>query len=54
MKCTNGDLYPYRHSVHGEATRVALRKNGSVSIDAPHTRKSLVKGERFMRVVWRA
>ena len=29
-------------------------KNNQVSIGAPHTRKSLVKGERFIRYVWRA
>ena len=30
-----------------------LRKIKLVSIVAPLTRKSLVKGERFIRVVWR-
>ena len=33
---------------------VSLQINWVHLIDAPHTRKSLVKGERFIRYVWRA
>ena len=31
-----------------------LEKNSNYLKNAPHTRKSLVKGERFIRYVWRA
>ena len=31
-----------------------LKEIGVYSLDAPQTRKSLVKGERFIRSVWRA
>ena len=32
----------------------SLKEIGMYSLDAPQTRKSLVKGERFIRSVWRA
>ena len=32
----------------------SLKEIGIYSLDAPQTRKSLVKGERFIRSVWRA
>ena len=41
---------PYLRKV----TRLAVKQIWLVSIGAPHTRKSLVKGKRFIRYVWRA
>ena len=37
----------------GSYPRVTLREICKVSIGVPQTRKSLVKGERFIRFVWR-
>ena len=34
--------------------RSVLRQIKKISVNAPHTRKSLVKGERFIRYVWKA
>ena len=34
--------------------RSVKRQIKKISVNAPHTRKSLVKGERFIRYVWKA
>ena len=34
--------------------KTVCRENNNVSVSATHTRKSLVKGERFIRYVWMA
>ena len=41
-------------SLLGSCHEAARKEIGLISIGAPHTRKSLVKGERFIRNVWRA
>ena len=48
------DLSDFYHKCClGSYLKVTLREIGKVSIGVPQTRKSLVKGERFIRFVWR-
>ena len=44
----------FRDFEDNKAHNVNKRKIGKFSFSAPQTRKSLVKGERFIRYVWRA